>query len=107
MNSNLVLTREERRHLARKVVDFLASCPGTTAREIAGELTCSISQIHSVLVSLRAEGIVEAVDVVGGGPAAWLEYAWCLTHHGQFHGVREILPGIKRCEHCRKRFEEW
>jgi hypothetical protein len=98
-----LLTHGERRALTEAVLSFLAANKTLTAQHLASWFGCARGQVHSVLLTLRARGLVEVVDVLGDesrGPG--LEYVWRLTEHA-FHDPRQVLPGTPRCTRCRRR----
>src|SRR5262245_44804799 len=101
-----LLTRRDRRVLTEKVIGYIAD-HACTALELASALRASLSAIHSVLVSLRSEGVIEPVGVFRPPDAPGGQVLWHVTDHGQLHGVRESLPGAPRCRSCRRIFEEW
>lgn len=96
---------EERRHFAKAIRHFLASSP-LTASELGFLFTVTRSRIHSLLVSLRARGLVEPVDVVCRDARVGFEFLWRLTEHARSHDPTERLPGTSRCKHCRRSFPE-
>jgi hypothetical protein len=95
-----LLTRQERRSLTEAAI-LLLSNHSLTASQLADWLGCTPSQIHSVLLGLRADGIVRAIDLRGDSRGSALEHVWSVTEHA-CHDPRQILPGIPRCEHCRR-----
>lgn len=101
--------RQERRALYDGIAAYM---PGraATARQLAHHFNVALGHIHSVLVSLRAEGVVEVIGLyhdesTNGSPYA--ELLWGVTYHGQFHGVGEEVPPGRRCKHCRRAFSDW
>jgi hypothetical protein len=100
-----LLTKEDRRSLTEAVV-LLLSNHSLTASQLADWLGCTPSQIHSVLLGLRAHGIVRALDLRGDSRGPTLEHVWGVTEHA-FHDPRQILPGTPRCDHCRRLHASW
>ena len=99
-----LLWPEERRSLSKLTVHFLTA-NALTATHLATLFHRTRSQIHSVLVRLRARGLIEAVDVFRDeAVSAGFEYLWRLTDHARFHSPREVLPGTSRCKYCRRTY---
>lgn len=97
-----LLTSEDRRALTDAIVLLLSANHCLTASQLADWFQCTPSQIHSVLLSLRARGVVEGVDVTGNSfhPG---QYVWRIAEHA-FHDPQQVLPGTPRCEYCRRTF---
>jgi hypothetical protein len=86
---------------------LLAAGHALPASQLAEWFGCTRSQIHSVLLSLRARGIVHAVDLFcDESRAPGSEYVWALTEHAS-HDPKQVLPGVPRCEHCRRFNDAW
>ncbi len=108
MNQPL-LSREERHRLTNDVL-FSLSLEAATARRLALRFTCTTGRIHSVLVSLRAEGVIEAIALASENDMqSPRELLWGLTDHGYLHGVEEGVAtgGRPTCKHCLRRFAAW
>jgi transcription initiation factor IIE alpha subunit len=91
----------ERGALARAVHAALID-EAATARNLADRLTRTRSEIHAILVRLRARGMVECAGI-HHDPRAGTEYVWRATEHARFHTPDTILPGVPRCRFCRRR----
>ncbi len=100
-----LLLRHERRRLYDQVLAFFAAHV-STARALGSRFGRTRIQVHSVLLSLKAEGVIEPIGVVSeaGGPG---ELLWGLTRHGQHHGVQDACARSPTCKHCRRTFAEW
>jgi len=98
-----MLTREKRGELSESILFQLSTLGVATAPEMAEVFQVSSSSIHSVLVSLRSQGLVEPYALVSRDNRVFL-YSWGLSHHGYAHGDFNSGSG---CVHCERRFEDW
>lgn len=105
-----LFSRQERRALYDGIVAHLAG-RAATARQLALHFNVPFGHVHSTLVSLRAEGVLEVIGLYqeeGSTSGSVVEeLLWGLTYHGQFHGVGEVIPPGRQCKHCRRAFSDW